>query len=217
MKNIIFIAPPASGKGTYSSMLKKNYSYTHISTGDVLRSISSSNTDLGKEVAEVLQSGNLVNDELMFRIIRQELEKLDPSKPFILDGLPRTLDQTKYLDTLFEELGLSNYVVLYLETDYEIALKRALGRITCPKCHATYNKYFDAFKPKVENKCDICNEELVSRTDDNEESFKIRFENYNTNTKPILDYYQEKEKLVKINTGDFTNEQIFDIILDVVN
>lgn len=216
MKNLIFIAAPASGKGTLSSILKERCGYSHVSTGDVLRNKIKEESDLGREVAEVIQSGKLVNDELMFKIIREELEGLDKSKPFILDGLPRTIDQAIYLETLFSELNIDNYQVIYLAINEDTALKRALGRQTCTKCGASYNKYFENFMSKKENICDKCGENLISRADDNEESFKIRFKSFIDNTLPIVDYYKNNDKLVKIESDKYTNEEIFDIIVDVV-
>ena len=217
MKNIIFIAAPASGKGTFSNMLKERCGYVHISTGDLLRNIVKTNSKLGKEVAEVLSNGDLVQDELMFKIIKEAILKLEKNKPFILDGIPRTLEQAVYLNELFKELNINDYNVIYLKIGYEVALKRAIGRITCLNCGASYNKYFDNFKPKKENICDKCENTLISRTDDNEESFKQRFENYNKNIIPILEHYQIIDKLTKIDVEEFTNEQIFDIIIDTVN
>ena len=216
MKNLILIAAPAAGKGTLSEILVEKYGYIHISTGDLLRNIVNEKSELGQEVFEVIKSGKLVNDELMFKIIREKLSSIDKTKPFILDGIPRTLDQAKYLDTLFNELGIDDYQVIYLDIDEEIALKRALGRLTCETCGSSYNKYFDEFKPKNENVCDKCGNELSSRSDDNEESFKVRFKSFIDNTLPIVDYYRNKDKIKNINCGEYTNDEIFDIILGVV-
>ena len=216
MKNIIFIAAPASGKGTLSKILEERCGYNHVSTGDLLRNITKEDSDLGKEVAEVIQSGKLVNDELMFKIIKNKLEELGSDKPFILDGMPRTLDQAEYLDTLFNDLGNTNYKVIYLDIDSEVALKRALGRLSCTTCGASYNKYFDEFKPKEENICDKCGSTLISRSDDNEESFKVRFKSFIDNTLPIVDYYRKQDKITNIDCSKYTNDEIFDIIIDVV-
>lgn len=216
MKNIIFIAAPASGKGTLSKILEERCGYNHISTGDLLRNITKENSDLGKEVAEVIKSGKLVNDELMFKIIRNELEKNNSNKPFILDGIPRTLDQAHYLDTLFNDLGIKEYKVIYLDIDENVATKRALGRLSCTNCGASYNKYFEKFMPKLENICDKCGEKLISRSDDNEESFKVRFKSFLDNTLPIVDYYKEKNCIKNIDCSKYTNDEIFDIIIDVV-
>lgn len=216
MKNIIFIAAPASGKGTLSGLLKERCGYNHISTGDLLRNIVKEQSELGREVEEVIKGGNLVNDELMFKIVRNHLESIDKSKPFILDGLPRTLNQATYLDTLFDELGIEDYQVIYLDIDESEASKRALGRQTCTNCGASYNKFFDEFKSKVENICDKCGNELISRSDDNEESFKVRFKTFIDNTLPIVDYYRNKNKITDIDCNKYTNDEIFDIITNVV-
>lgn len=216
MKNIIFIAAPASGKGTLSSLLKERCGYIHISTGDLLRNIIKEKSELGLEVEKVISGGNLVNDELMFKIVRKELESIDKSKSFILDGLPRTLDQAKYLDTLFSELGINDYQVIYLDIDEETASKRALGRQTCTNCGASYNKFFEEFMPNKEGICDKCGNELISRSDDNEESFKVRFKNFLNNTLPIVDYYKEENKISNIDCSKYSNDEIFDIIVSMV-
>ena len=216
MKNIIFIAAPASGKGTLSKILEERCGYIHISTGDLLRNIINEKSDLGREVEEVIKGGKLVNDELMFKIIRKELESIDKSKSFILDGLPRTIDQAKYLSTLFSELNIDDYKVIYLDIDEAVATKRALGRQTCTNCGASYNKFFDAFKSKEENICDKCGNELISRSDDNEESFKVRFKTFMDNTLPIVDYYKGLDKIDNIDCSKYTNDEIFDIILSMV-
>ena len=216
MKNVIFIAAPATGKGTFSNMLMERYGYNHISTGDLLRNIVKTNTSLGNEVAEVLKSGKLVNDELIFKILKEALKQMDLQNPFIIDGLPRNINQAYYLNNLFNEINIDNYLAINLDLEYEIALKRALGRLSCHNCGTTYNKFFDEFKPKIENMCDKCGSVLDSRTDDNEESFKERFETYQNNVKPILEYYENNNKLLKISTHEFTNEEIFDIIINAV-
>lgn len=216
MKNVIFIAAPATGKGTFSNMLMERYGYSHISTGDLLRNIVKTNTSLGNEVSEVLKSGKLVNDELIFKILKDALKQMDLKNPFIIDGLPRNINQAYYLNDLFNELNINDYLAINLDLEYEIALKRALGRLSCLNCGATYNKFFEEFKPKNENICDKCGNELKSRTDDNEESFKERFETYQNNVKSILEYYETSNKLLKINTHEFTNEEIFDIIINAV-
>lgn len=191
MKNIIFIAPPAAGKGTQSELLVKKYGYVHISTGDLLREEVSLGTELGNELDSIMKSGSLVSDEIVNKLLKNRLAKDDIKNGFILDGYPRTVEQAKSLNDIANELNISLDVALYLEMDSELAMKRALGRITCPQCGRGYNKYEDGLKPKVENICDDCNVELTSRSDDNEETFKARFETYITNTEPLLDYYKE--------------------------
>lgn len=191
MKNIIFIAPPAAGKGTQSDLLVKKYGYTHISTGDLLREEVASGSELGNELNEIMKSGELVSDEIVSMLLKNRLLKDDAKKGFILDGYPRTVDQAKKLDILANELGLTLDVAIYLEMDEELAMHRALGRITCPKCGRGYNKYEDNMKPIKEMTCDDCDVELTSRSDDNEETFKNRFQTYIKNTEPLLKYYED--------------------------
>lgn len=202
MKNVIFIAPPAAGKGTQSERLME-IGYEHISTGDMLREEINKNTVLGKEINEIITKGKLVSDELVFELITNKITNL--SKPFILDGFPRTINQAKLLDELFQKLNITNYEVVYLDVSLDVALKRALGRLTC-SCGSSYNIYNENLKPKLENICDTCGKVLVKRNDDNEESFKVRFETFLNNIEPIKDFYREKDRLHVIDTMLSTEE-----------
>lgn len=202
MKNVIFIAPPAAGKGTQSSKLE-GAGYEHISTGDMLREEIARKTELGKLIDSIISKGNFVSDEMVFELITNKLSNID--KPFILDGFPRTISQAEFLDKLFKELNCGDYEVIYLDLDDNEAMKRALGRLTC-KCGASYNKYYEALQPIQVGICDKCGSVLETRSDDNEESFKIRFNNYITNTEPIKDFYEKKGKLHVIDATLDANE-----------
>lgn len=210
MKNIIFIAPPAAGKGTQSTMLKENYGYNHLSTGDMLREVVSSGTEFGLQVKNIIDRGELVSDELIINLINDKLAKID-GKPFILDGFPRTLNQAKSLDNMLDK----DYEVIYLDLSEEEAIKRILGRLTC-SCGKSYNLNVDNLKPKVEGICDGCGKELVKRNDDNVDSFKVRYKTFLDNTKPLMEYYEDKNKLHKINVNRNV-EDIFKDIVDVCN
>lgn len=213
MKNIIFLAPPAAGKGTCSEILKSTYDYEHISTGAILRSEIDSSSSLGLEIKSVIDSGNLVSDELMINLIEERLS--NNQKKFILDGFPRTLNQAEKLNELFNKLDISNYVVIYLNIEYDLALKRTLGRITCDKCGRSYNTFFEGYKPKVDGICDNCNTPLKKRGDDNEVSFKNRFETYLKNTYPILDYYKKIGKVREISIDN--NVDLFSALKEIVS
>lgn len=198
MKSVIFIAPPAAGKGTQSSFLK-SLGYEHLSTGDMLRSEIASGSELGKNINELISNGLLVSDEIVINLIENRLNSMN-GKPFILDGFPRTITQVESLDNMLNKLNIDNYIAIYLDLDMDVALKRALGRLTC-SCGMSYNLYFDELKPKNEGICDKCNSELVKRNDDNEESFKQRFATYLENTTPIINFYEQKNKLVKVDAS----------------
>lgn len=211
MKNIIFIAPPAAGKGTQSDLLVKEFGYKQLSTGDMLRRIIDTGSDLGLKVKDIIDKGDLVSDDIMINLINEEFTKLE-GKPFILDGFPRTINQAKNL----EKLDLGNYVVVYLDISKEDALKRIMGRLTC-KCGKSYNLNEEKLRPKVENVCDNCGSKLVKRNDDNEEAFKIRFDNFLNNTKPLLEYYKMKNKLKVIDVNRSFMSVYEDIRTEVTN
>ncbi len=208
MKNVLFIAPPAGGKGTQSEALVENYGYIHISTGDLLREIDKT-TPLGKEVQELMSKGAFISDELVLELLKEKLLSIG-NKPFILDGCPRNLNQAEKLDIMLEELGLSLDVIIELDVPYDVTLKRAIGRISCPKCKKTYNKFFK--KPAVEGLCDDCKESLTSRSDDNEDTFKVRYDTYMEATAHLIDYYKEKGKLEKIDGINDTFDSIVRVI-----
>lgn len=191
--NVILIAPPATGKGTQAEMLKKDYNLYHLSTGDVLRNIATSNTKLGKEVKELIDNGNLISDERMLEILKEEITSLENNDGIIFDGFPRTINQAEMLDELLFNMNQKVDYVIYLDVDKEEAMKRSTGRITCPSCNNIYNIYFDSFKE--ENKCNECGSPLQKREDDTEEKFNYRFDTYIKNTKPVIDYYNAKGKL----------------------
>ncbi len=203
MKSVIFIAPPAGGKGTMSEYLVENYGYVHLSTGDLLRKKAQKD----EQIATILKSGSLVPDEMMLKIIEEAIAQLDSTKPFILDGLPRTLQQAEVLDIILNGLKKNNYVVVYIDVDKNLLENRILGRCTCPKCHKTYNCKIEEFKPEVDGVCDDCGEKLITRSDDNKESFQIRYQQYQTSTYPLIEYYQKagRLKVIENNSVDQTS------------
>lgn len=210
MKNIIFIAPPAAGKGTQSNMLKEKFGYNHISTGDMLREATSSGSKLGMEVKNIIDKGELVSDDLIIKLVKDKLASLE-GKPFILDGFPRTLNQAKSLD----EILTDDYIVIYLDLAESEAINRITGRLTC-NCGKSYNVNIEELKPKVDGICDNCGSILIKRDDDNVESFKVRFKTFLDNTDSILKYYEDKEKLIKIDVNKDVQD-IFESILEVAN
>lgn len=207
MKNIIFIAPPAAGKGTQSELLISKYGYEHISTGDLLRNEIKSGSDLGKELDSMMKSGSLISDEIVNRLLINALSNI--TKPFILDGYPRTISQALKLDEILASLNKSVDVVVYLDVEEELAMKRATGRLSCKSCNRIYHKYFS--KPRVEGICDDCGSSLISRADDTPDTFKVRYDTYINNTKPLLDFYSNKNILVKIDANKEADETFSEI------
>lgn len=207
MKNIIFIAPPAAGKGTQSELLISKYGYEHISTGDLLRNEIKSGSDLGKELDSMMKSGSLISDEIVNKLLINVLSNI--TKPFILDGYPRTISQALKLDEILASLNKSVDVVVYLDVEEELAMKRATGRLSCKSCNRIYHKYFS--KPRVEGICDNCGSSLISRADDTPDTFKVRYDTYMSNTKPLLDFYSNKNILVKVDANKEADETFREI------
>ncbi len=199
--NLIFLSPPAAGKGTLSSSLQEKYGYVTISAGQLLRDVDPE-SELGKHIRELQAERILVGDDVIGPLMKSRLEKPDTKNGFILDGFPRKIQQVDLLNEIFEELDLYIDAVVYIRISYDSALKRTLGRVTCPKCKKVYNTFFEEVKPKVEGMCDICNVKLDSRNDDNEESLKKGFETFENETIPVIEHYRQLGKLVEFETLD---------------
>ena len=198
--NIIFIAPPSAGKGTQSALLEKEYGYKHISTGDLLRAEIKRKSEIGKKIENIISKGELVSDDIIIELLKKQLEKIS-NKKFILDGYPRNKAQAVELSKILDELNINNYKVIYLDLDEETALKRALGRVVCEECGATYNQYIEELMPKEKGFCDKCHGTLISRSDDNENAMKQRYQSYMKYTKPVLDFYNKEDTLVIIDAS----------------
>lgn len=195
MKSIIFIAPPAAGKGTQSSRLSKEFNLEHISTGDLLREeVKKGNTEL----KQMMESGSLVNDDIILTILKNKLETVND---YILDGFPRNLNQAITLDEMLKQNNTKIDAVIYLDLDKETAKKRIVGRVSCPKCGNVYNTMIDGMNSKVNMICDDCKSSLVKRSDDNEETFNVRFDTYMNETAPLIEYYQNKGNLYQIDSS----------------
>ncbi len=214
MKNIIFIAPPFAGKGTQSDLLKEKYNMAHISTGDLLRAEVATGSEKGKYIFQIQTSGGLVDDDIVLELLEKRLRKPDCKNGYILDGFPRTIEQAKRYEDMSSKLGGHKDYIIYLDVDREIARERVIGRLSCPNCDNVYNKY----KDKIEdNKCPKCSSELFKRPDDNEETFKNRFDTYLEKTKPLIDYYKDLGILHVVDGGvnkEYTFHQIENILKD---
>lgn len=193
MKNVILLAPPAAGKGTLAKQLEEKYGFVQLSTGDMLRE----RAEEDQKLKEMMSTGKLINDELVFEALKSKLNKLGDI-PYILDGFPRTVDQAVMYDELLKEMNKDLGVVIYLDVDKEELKNRVVTRLVCPKCKKSYStRNKDSF-PKEEGLCDNCKEELIQRADDSEEVFNSRYEEYLTKTSPLVDYYESRGLLERI-------------------
>ena len=198
---IILFGPPASGKGTQAKLLAETFDIPHISTGHLLREVKAdANNHLAKEIANLIDNGQLVADDLVNQMVVDRIKKNDCQAGFILDGHPRTEEQVEFL----EKISNIDYVFL-IEIKDEMIIERISGRRTCKNGHSWHIKYSPT---KKDGLCDICGEELYVRDDDNEEKVKERLRIYHQNHDPILNYYNQKEKLIIVN-GDQHIEGVF--------
>ena len=211
MMSIILIAPPAAGKGTQSELISSKYDFVHISTGDLLREVALTNPD----VNELLESGNLVDDDMIIDLLKDRLMRPDCRKGFILDGFPRTVNQALKYESMMNKIGVNSNIVIFLDVDKELAYKRVSGRVLCPNCKQVYNELIDESKPNVLGMCDECHTELVKRNDDNIDTFNERYDVYYENTAPLISYYKEKGILYKIDSG-IGKDNVFKVIQDII-
>ena len=216
MKNIIFIAAPAAGKGTISAKVCTEYNIPHISTGDLLRNEIAAQSKIGVEIKSAMARGEFVSDEVITKLLKKRLEAKDCKKGFILDGYPRNISQAKTYDNILKELNYDEGLVVFLDIDRELAMKRALSRVVCSKCGLSYNLINKEYAPLKEGICDNCGSSLKTRSDDNEESFINRFDTFMKETYPLLEYYEKKGNLLKIKVDNITTDDIFDEIKKVI-
>lgn len=206
----IFLGPPGSGKGTQADMLAP-YHWMKISTGDLLRDNVKNKTEIGKQVAEMMNKGKLVSDEIVFEIIKNKLVHGHNPK-LLLDGFPRNANQAQLLEKLINNLGAS-YKVLLIELSDEEIIKRNTGRRICQKCNKIYNIHFSP--PRVTNICDECGVDLTIRKDDTEEVIRERIDVYRKEVDDLLKFYGQKNEIAHVN-GALSASEIHDTILKII-
>ena len=215
-KELIFLGPPACGKGTQTTKLAKYFGFPHIDTGSLLRAEIAAQTDNGKIAKKYIDEGHLVPVELGGSIIKNRLAQKDCENGSILDGYPRSTEQADLLTKINAEIdnGTSaDFRAIYFDTDTNILISRIVNRRSCKNCGEIYNLKFKP--PKNEKICDICGGELTQRKDDNEETAKARFETYFNETAPLIEYYKNKNVLKTIDAQGSIDE-VWERLLKVV-
>jgi len=185
----VLLGPPGSGKGTQSPRLKEHYSVCHLATGDLLRAEISSGSELGSEIKSVIDQGKLVSDELVLRMVSDNLNKPDCKNGFLLDGFPRTIGQAEKLDVLLDKRSQPLDSVVEFGIDDSLLVRRICGRWFHLASGRSYHEEFHP--PRVPGKDDVTGETLVKRNDDNEEVLVKRLEQYHNLTSPLVEYYKK--------------------------
>ena len=197
---LILIGAPGSGKGTQAPVIKDDLCLCHLATGDLLRDAVAAGTELGKQAKSIMERGELVPDELVIGLIRDSMGNPECERGMILDGFPRTVVQAEKLDQMLAKNNTRIHKALEFHVNDDILIERIEGRRIHPASGRSYHVKFNP--PKVEGKDDITGEALIQRKDDNAEVLKKRMQAYHTQTSPILDYYNQKNLLSKIDAMD---------------
>jgi adenylate kinase len=189
--NIILLGPPGSGKGTQAKRIEQTRGLRQLATGDMLRAATASGTEFGQRVKAIMDSGQLVPDDVIIDMIAARIGEPDCKDGFILDGFPRTVPQAEALDRMLMARDLRLDHVILFEVDKSALIDRLAGRFTCARCGASYHERYH--RPRVEGICDVCgSREFIHRPDDRPEAVAARFEVYRRQTEPILPYYRER-------------------------
>ena len=208
--NIILMGLPGAGKGTQASEIVKKFPIPHISTGDMFRKAIKEETELGKEAKSYMDRGELVPGEVTVGIVKERISEDDAKKGFLLDGFPRTIDQAESLSQIMSELDREIDAVINIEVPEEELMNRLTGRRICEKCGTTYHLVFNP--PKVDGICDIDGGKLYQREDDNPETVSNRLSVNVKQSKPILEYYNNKGVLKNIDGSKDIDEVTNDVI-----
>ena len=194
---LILLGPPGAGKGTQAKRVIEEFDIPHISTGDIFRKNIKEKTELGQKVEGLLAQGKLVPDELTIEIVWDRLDQEDCKNGFLLDGFPRTIPQAEALDEGLAKRGLKLDRVLNIDVDKDSLVKRLSGRRVCPSCGASY--HIDNNPTKVEGICDACQTPVIQREDDKEQTVLDRIKVYDSQTKPLVDFYNKQDLVFTVD------------------
>ncbi|MGQ4006174.1 adenylate kinase [Francisellaceae bacterium CB300] len=214
---IILLGAPGAGKGTQAKIIEQKFNIAHISTGDMIRETIKSGSELGGELKQILDAGQLVSDEFIIKIVKDRISKNDCENGFMLDGVPRTIVQAEQLDVL----GVNIDYIIEVDIADELLIERITGRRVHPASGRTYHVKFSP--PKKDGVDDVTGEELILRTDDNEATVKERLSVYHAQTSPLIDFYSnfkctntKAPKYIKVN-GNQAVEKVTKDIFDKID
>ena len=203
---VILFGPPGAGKGTQANFLTRDYGLVQLSTGDMLRAAIKSGSEIGKKAKAVINSGNLVSDEIVVTIVEERIAQPDCENGYLLDGFPRNRKQAEKLDEMLQRSGQHIDCVIEIQVDEEAVVRRIGGRRFHLASGRSYHVEFNP--PKVANRDDKTGDELVQRDDDNEETVRARLKTYAEQTAPLSDHYR-KQNLLKTIDGMGNPEEVY--------
>ena len=210
---IIMLGAPGAGKGTQAKMIADKCNVPHISTGDIFRANIKNGTELGSKAKAYMDKGLLVPDELVCDLVVDRIQQEDCKNGYILDGFPRTIPQAHALEDALNAIGQKVDFALDIEVPDANIIDRMAGRRACVGCGATYHVLFNP--TKVEGVCDVCGEKLILRDDDKPETVQNRLNVYHDQTKPLIDFYAERNVLAEVD-GTQSMEKVFSDILKIL-
>lgn len=210
---IVLLGPPGAGKGTQAKMMEKDLGVSTLSTGDIIRLAIKNQTPWGKKAEEFVKSGRLVPDDVVIGIVKEKIDQDNLWSGFILDGFPRTIKQAEVLEEMLKEKGLSLDVVLYFAVDKEEVIKRLSSRRVCENCQTPYNLLSNP--PQRDELCDRCGGKLIQRDDDKPEVIRKRLETYEEETKPLIDFYEERN-LLRVIPSSAPIEEVYDRVKEAL-
>lgn len=211
---VIFLGPPAAGKGTQSSLIANMFKMPYLSTGNILREATKEKSEDAEELRKVLASGKLVSTDIVNKFASKAVDKIQSdknNKGMVFDGYPRNLVQAEYLNERFPD---AEYKVLFFDITFEDLAARVTGRFTCSECGAIYNKTL--MKPRIEGECDMCgSKKFTIREDDNLDTLNARWKEYQEQTMPLVAYYNAKGVLCKIDATKTREEITYQIVAEL--
>lgn len=210
---IVLLGAPGAGKGTQAKKLIEKFGIPQISTGDLLRAAVNEGTELGQEAKSYMDKGELVPDSVVLGMVEERIKQDDCKNGYILDGFPRNTAQAEELDRMLDSLNMPLDAALNVDVPKEDLMKRLTGRRTCKDCGQMFNIYFSP--PAEEGKCDKCGGELFQRDDDQEVTIAKRLEVYDSQTAPLIDYYDARG-IMKTVTGTGDIDEIFQNVIETL-